>query len=392
MMGLGTDSGGVPLACTILVVLSGLALVSCSGQATFPPTPTSTPPATLTPTPSSTPTLELTVQVISTDLSIGPNRLAFALLEKDFTHVSVEQAQVSTYHPGDSPTSEPSGSSIARFRSWPVAGTGVYTTMANFDRAGTWGIVVGATGRDGTIRYGQGAFRVKEQSATPAIGSIAPPTENKTAGDVSSLEELTTASSPDPELYSMTIADALESGKPLVVAFATPAFCTSATCGPQVEVIEAVKERYRGRVNFIHVEIFDNPVEMRKDVSKARTAAAVEEWGLASEPWTFIVDEEEIITAKFEAYTTAEEIEDELERMLMVSEVRGLLVEVESVSLTELDSLVLQDGAGKCWTFRAAGFIGITPSHLREHMALALPVTVRYRETADGLLVVEVAD
>jgi len=107
---------------------------------------------------------------------------------------------------------------------------------------------VGSTGRDGTTRYGQGAFQVKERSATPAIGSISPLTENKTAGDVRNLEEMTTASSPDPELYSMTIADALESGKPLVVVFATPAFCTSASCGPQVEVIEA-------GYNFIHVEI-----------------------------------------------------------------------------------------------------------------------------------------
>ena len=48
------------------------------------------------------------------------------------------------------------------------------------------------------------------------------------------------------------------------------------------------------------------------------------------------MDEEGIITAKLEAYTTAEEIEDELERLLTVSEVRGLLVEVEAVSLTEL--------------------------------------------------------
>ena len=339
-MGLGTSSGGAPLVGTILAILSGLALMSCSGgQATLPAT---SPP---------TPTPELAVQVISSDLSIGPNRLAFALLEKDFTHVGTDQVQVSTYRPGEPLDGEPRGSSVARFRSWPLASIGVYTTMTNLDRAGTWGVVVGATGPDGTIRYGEGVFQIKEQSTTPAIGSLALPTKNKTANDVSSLAELTTAQSPDPELYSMTSAEALMRGKPLVVVFATPAFCTSATCGPQVEVIEAVKEQYGGRVNFIHVEIFDNPLEMRKDVSKARTAAAVDEWGLVSEPWTFVVDEEGIITAKFEAYTTAEEIEDELERVLTVSEVRGRVVEVESVSLTGLDSLVIRDRAGNLWTF-----------------------------------------
>ncbi|GIT69223.1 MAG: hypothetical protein Ct9H300mP27_03270 [Chloroflexota bacterium] len=43
------------------------------------------------------------------------------------------------------------------------------------------------------------------------------------------------------------------------VVFATPAFCVSATCGPQLEILTRLKEKYQDRVNFIHVEAFENP-------------------------------------------------------------------------------------------------------------------------------------
>ena len=61
-------------------------------------------------------------------------------------------------------------------------------------------------------------------------------------------------------------------------------------------------------------------------------------------------------------------------------EVRGLLVEVRADSLTKVDSLTIRDGEGNLRTFKVEGFLGFTPSHLREHRALALPITVRYIE------------
>lgn len=55
---------------------------------------------------------------------------------------------------------------------------------------------------------------------------------NKTLYTVERLEELTTDYTPDPDLYQLTIAEALITGRPTVIVFATPAFCTSPTCGP----------------------------------------------------------------------------------------------------------------------------------------------------------------
>ena len=126
------------------------------------------------------------------------------------------------------------------------------------------------------------------------------------------MAELTTDPQPDPDLYRLSIAEAVASGKPLVVAFSTPAYCTTATCGPQLDVIKRLRDRHADRANFIHVEVYDNPHEIQGDLSNARIAPAVTEWGLPSEPWTFIVDADGLVSAKFEGFATRDELEESL--------------------------------------------------------------------------------
>ena len=297
------------LAGATLLSLVTLATLACAGEE---PTPVSTP--TLTNTPQDKP--ELSVGVISTDLSLGSNRLAFFLLDRGSAPFTTAEADVSFYYPAEDQGGELQASSTALFRKWPLGDRGIYTTQVKLDQPGTWSLTVNVTGPDGGTRSAQGIFQVKEQSATPAIGSPAPRSKSKTARDVDKLEELTTASPPDRDLYALTIEEAVSSGKPLVVVFATPAFCQTATCGPQVQVIQGIKDNYGEAANFIHVEIWDNPNEIQGDLSKARTSPTVEEWGLATEPWTFIMDRQGRVAAKFEAFASASEIEEELARVL----------------------------------------------------------------------------
>ncbi len=320
----------------LYAVLATMALLACSGAEPTPtatptpaatPTPSPTPTATSTPASTSTPTLtaannvpssdEVRVQVISSELSVGANRLVFALLDRDLMPVQEVQAELSTFYPEGSSLGEPNQVVRVSFRKWPLGALGVYTAAVDFHRAGIWGFKVEVAGAGGATRTAEGRFEVTEESTTPGIGSAAPLSRNKTSRDVSRLEELTSAREPDPDLYSMTIADAISSGKPLVVVFATPLLCRTSTCGPQVDVIEDVKARYQDRVNFIHVEIFDNPHEIEGDFSNARSTPAVEEWGLVTEPWTFLVDVQGRIAAKFEAFTTQEELEEHLDLLLL---------------------------------------------------------------------------
>ena len=259
---------------------------------------------------------ELSAGVISSDLGVGANRLSFFLLDTDSVPVTSLEATVSLYYPAEAPPDVPNQVIGAVFRKWPLGDRGVYTAQAEFDRAGMWFLRVSVSGPDGSFRSGQGTFEVKESSSTPAIGSQSPRTRNRTIRDVDSLEKLTTAQPPDPDLYKVSIDEALAGEKPLVVVFATPAFCSTSTCGPQVEVLTGIKDRRGDEAIYIHVEIYDNPDEIQGDLSRARLAPAVEEWGLPSEPWTFIVDRQGRVASKFEGFTTEAEIEEGLNGLL----------------------------------------------------------------------------
>ena len=284
----------LPIGLFFALVLGTVTAVACGGSSE--PTPV---------------VLSLRAIVASTDLAPGENRFVFALLNKNSAPVRSSGARMTlSYRQGD--TRVPHGEVEALFRRWPVGPGGVFTAQVDFPQAGTWLAEIVPNDGEAAGEVARLAFEVKEQSATPSLGSLAPKSRSRTAADVAALEEITTDPEPDPELYALTIAQALETGLPLLVTFATPAFCTSATCGPQVDVVKALKDTYESQVNFIHVEIYDNPQEMREDPQKARISPVIDEWDLPSEPWTFVMDAEGRVAAKFEAFTSAEELEEAL--------------------------------------------------------------------------------
>ena len=147
-----------------------------------------------------------------------------------------------------------------------------------------------------------------KEPSTPALGSAAPPSVTLTEADVDNITMITSASDPDKDFYQLSIHQALQADKPLVVVFATPAFCVSATCGPQLEILTRLKEQYQDRVNFIHVEAFEDPHLMEGGRPAGDLVAAVKEWGLPSEPWTFIVGKDGAVKAKYDQFVPEEEL------------------------------------------------------------------------------------
>lgn len=73
--------------------------------------------------------------------------------------------------------------------------------------------------------------------------------------------------------------------------------------------------------------------------------------------------------------------------------VRGIILRVESSSLTRVDILEIQDYSGVVWHFIPdESYRGFMPSHLREHMLQALPVTVSYHKFDNVLKMHNVVD
>lgn len=301
----------------ISISISLLAAIACSTAA---PTRPADPPTV----PMGGP--DFSAILVTQDLAVGENRVAFGLVDRNNMPVQTPEAQVqAVYFPPGQQEGEVRQTATARFVNWPPPGDrGVYVTELNFDVAGQatgpgdglWELQITTTTDDGEPVEAKTAIRVKEESATPGIGEPAPPSDTPTADEVDDLSAITSADPPDPDLYQLSISEALETGKPLVVVFATPAFCVSATCGPQVEMISEVKERHQGEANFIHVEVFQDPHLIQGGRPTGGLAPAVEEWGLPTEPWTFVIDREGRVHAKFEQFTPAEEIEAALLEVL----------------------------------------------------------------------------
>ena len=260
---------------------------------------------------------EYGVVVVTRDLAQGSNRVVFGLVDVEGMPVRSDQAQVQAVFlpPGDAP-GEPRGSASAGFIQWPTGPQGVFAANIDFDEPGFWRLEVTTTTSDGKAVDAQGAVQVKDKTDTPALGDPAPRSVTPTAGEVEDLGTITSATIPDPDLYRLSVHQALDDGKPLVVVFATPAFCVSATCGPQVEVLSQVKDKFPGEANFIHVEVFKDPHLIEGNRALAETVPAVEEWNLPTEPWTFVIDKDGMVRAKFEQFTSADIIEEALREVL----------------------------------------------------------------------------
>lgn len=303
-------SGKSRLVMPAIAALTIALVIACSSSATptVAPEPTSAPadPTAITPI------------VATTVLEVGEQRLAFLLTTSKGLIKSPSAMVTPVYLDGDGAL----GTTMeAKFNLWPYGIRGSYSTYANFDRAGRWRIDVQVDNPDGKDEV-QFEIEVLEQSPIPAVGTTALLSLSKILADYASIEEITTDYSPDPALYQLTIKDAVENDLPSVVVFASPAFCTSPTCGPQVDAVSELKDKRPGQANYIHVEIYDNPALIQGDLDRAEIFSVVDDWGLTSiddyfnESWTFILDASGKIVDRFEGFATVDELESALEKVL----------------------------------------------------------------------------
>ena len=255
--------------------------------------------------------------MVSTDFALGMNRVAFAVVDRDGFPLRSEEVKVrAVYLPAGDTTREVRDSATATFRRWPTGAQGVFSTNLEFNTIGIWQLEVDTTTTEGIAVTARGALQVNPESQTPGIGQPAPASVTPIGDDVDDLATITTSANPDPDLYKHSVDEALQAGKPLVVVFATPAFCVTAACGPQVAVVSQLKEQFSGRANFIHVEVVENPHLVEGGRPTVEFVEAVTEWGLPTEPWTFIMDKDGLVRDKFEAFATLDELSDSLDKVL----------------------------------------------------------------------------
>lgn len=188
--------------------------------------------------------------------------------------------------------------------------TQLYVARLRIPEPGKYWLLAEPVG--GTPIQAMGNVVVKPRTSSPPVGARAYPSRNPTLTTLRGpISKLTTRVPPDRALLRHSIADSLAARVPFVVAFATPDLCASRTCGPVVDVVDAVRRKHdRERVRFIHVEIYEQN-DPAKGVNRW-----VREWKLPSEPWVFVVGADGRIKAKFEGSVSVRELDDAVRRHL----------------------------------------------------------------------------
>jgi hypothetical protein len=261
-------------------------------------------------------------------LGVGDNRVSIGLMDRDDNRVLDAGVHVRFFElNGDKPRflSEADARFIpvelsyvdeqSRGEKTVTGSDGYYVVHANFDAPGHWGAKIIVT-RDGrTAKPLTFRFNVLDDTPEPGPGDAAPPSRQVTLDVAGSIEDIDTSFPPRPDMHRLTVAEALASGRPAVIAFATPAFCESRTCAPVMEtVMDPLYAKYHDRAAFIHIEPYELP--QLRQANQKEPVPAMREWRLQSEPWVFVVDGAGRIAAKFQGIMAEDEVEAALVAML----------------------------------------------------------------------------
>jgi hypothetical protein len=177
-------------------------------------------------------------------------------------------------------TGEPLGPWQAEPSSADVPPGGLYTVPVELSSTGLHEmVVVTADGRAGVAAV---EVRDAASSVLPAPGEQAQAVATPTTEVPLGYDRVCTRSPEPCGMHEISLDEALAGDAPVVLLFATPAFCQTAVCGPTVDVVEQVRRRGFEAVTFIHCEIFADAGETLGDPVVA--------WDLPTEPWMFVID------------------------------------------------------------------------------------------------------
>lgn len=318
---------------TTVTVLLALFIAGCGLAVEEPstPPPTPSPSPTLGPPPTECPaepdpgavagwdvasqTPSVIPVVATMRLTCGLNRIVIGLLGPDNRPVAQPDRSLrARFFDLSADPETPTGEAVGTF-TWTIEGTsGVYILSTEFGHAGAWGVEIVTQPRGGpeeTIRL---RIDVATEIPTVRVGQKAPESDTPTAADFGGdLALLSTDDDPEPSFYDTSVADALQAKKPFVLAFATPKFCTSSTCGPALDRLKPFAKAYPS-IDFINVEPYRlEPVDGQLQPvlgpnNELQPVASVEEWGLLTEPMVFVVDAAGTVRAAFEGAFADEEL------------------------------------------------------------------------------------
>ncbi len=305
----------------LLLPLVAIVAAACAGSPQGS-APVGSSPSTAASEPASSAGPAILPVIVSSELAQGPMRFLFSLTDPQNQLIAAPDVDVALeFYDTDTDPDAVVFEEEARFI-WALEGErGLYVADIDFPEAGRWGTRFTATFPDGRTETVRADYDVLEDTRTPSIGETVPSVETPTAESVGDdLRALSTDPDPEPRFYETSVDDALAANEPFVLAFATPAFCQTRTCGPTLETIKEVAAEYPD-LTFINVEPFVMEVRdgslqpVLSAEGQLQQAPWTAAWQLVSEPFVAVVDGSGALQAKFEGVLAADELRDALQAL-----------------------------------------------------------------------------
>lgn len=282
-----------------------------SGTATCPTANVSTVPDGWGP-PSTAPSV--VPILVNSQLVCGTNRMVFGLLDAGSRPIATpdRSAKIAFYDLGRDPT-KPVSTVDGKFV-WAIEGSrGVYVASADLTEAGPWGAEFTTAAGGGASETVRITFDVQPTGTTKRVGDKAPASVTPTAASTGDIAKISSDPTPDPAFYQTSVDKALADGRPFLLAFATPKFCTTGQCGPTLDRVKPLVKDYP-TVTFINVEPYELAVTngqlqpVLDPQGQLQPVQATLDWGLLSEPFIFVVDKTGTISASFEGIVGEDEL------------------------------------------------------------------------------------
>lgn len=254
-------------------------------------------------------TAGLQAVVVSSQLLVGRQRVVLGVLDRN-SPINDAEVRVRAYR--GSPTDPLANEASAEFKGEGLEGRGVYVAYLTFEAPGPWLAEIAARLKGGPESVTRVPLTVATTGSVPGPGQPAPRSRNLTRRDVSDVGSIDSGIPPD-DMHEVSIADVIAQHDAALIVFATPAFCASAMCGPEVNAVQQLEPAYHARIAFVHVEIYR---DFKPDPSKKSLTPTVLEWHLQTEPWVFLIDSTGVIRYAFEGPTATDELRMALEAML----------------------------------------------------------------------------
>lgn len=273
-----------------LCIMALLWLAACQGQ----------------PSPADSAVSAAQIQRLNSDYTVGTPRISFAIFDGPAPLAGVERVEVTAVPVNDENGTTSTPVTAVPYLDYELPYWVIYPPLPT---PGIWGLTATIYLADGAAIQSQFLVEVKAGPAAILVNAAAPRSQNRTLATEPDLAKLSSGHDPNPALYQMTIADAVQSGKPTVVAFATPGLCQTKWCAPVLDSVETVYAEEGEEANFIHVEIY-------QDFQDLTFVPEVAEWGLETEPWVFVLDADGRVTARFEGPLSPRELGEALQPLL----------------------------------------------------------------------------